>query len=90
MTRGEWRLLRLGLLFVSPWLVGFTALFAYPLACTLYYSFCDYSVLTSAVFVGPANYRDLCLDATFWQSVYNTFFFAAFAIPLGFVPSGGW
>ena len=87
MSREEWRKLRLGLWFVSPWLVGFLALFAYPLACAVYYSFCNYSVLTSAVFVGLANYRHLGADGTFWQSIYNTFFFAAFALPLGFLVS---
>ncbi len=87
MTRGEWRDLRTGLLFISPWLVGFLALFAYPLLCTLYYSFCDYSVLTPEVFVGTANYRDLFTNATFWQAMYNTFFFAAFSIPLSFLVS---
>lgn len=87
MTRGEWRKLRLGLTFVSPWLVGFTVLFVYPLACALYYSLCDYSVLTSAVFIGPANYRDLASDERFWQALGNTVFFAAFSIPLGFLVS---
>jgi multiple sugar transport system permease protein len=87
MTRGEWRNLRVGLLFISPWIVGFLALFVYPLVCSAYFSLCDYSVLTPAVFVGAANYRDLVADATFWKSLYNTFYFAAFAIPLSFVIS---
>ncbi len=87
MTRGDRRNLRVGMAFISPWIVGFLALFVYPLACTAYYSFCDYSVLTPSVFVGTANYRELFTDTTFWKSIYNTFFFAAMAIPLGFVIS---
>ena len=87
MTRGEWRKVRLGLLFVSPWLVGFSLFFIYPLASAVYYSLCDYSVLTSATFIGAANYRDLWTDGKFWQALSNTFFFAAFAIPLGFCVS---
>ena len=87
MTRGDRHNLRLGLLFISPWIVGFLALFVYPLLCAAYYSLCDYSVLTPAVFVGGDNYRDLLADATFWQSLYNTLFFAAFSIPLGFLIS---
>ena len=39
------------------------------------------------MFVGTANYTDLCTDALFWTSVYNTFFFAAFSIPLGLLVS---
>ena len=85
MSRRDWKDVRTGLLFVSPWLVGFLALFVYPLASTVYYSFCDYSVLTPAVFVGAANYRDLSVDAIFWKALYNTGFFAVVAIPLGFV-----
>ncbi len=87
MTRGDRRNLRMGLLFISPWIVGFLVLFAYPLLCAAYYSLCDYSVLTPAVFVGANNYRDLFSDATFWRSIYNTFFFAVFSVPLSFLIS---
>lgn len=87
MTAKDWQNLRVGLLFISPWIVGFLVFFVYPLLCTLYYSFCDYSVLTPAVFIGGTNYHDLFLDGIFWKSLYNSFFFAAFAIPLGFVIS---
>ena len=87
MSRGDWRNLRMGLMFISPWIVGFLALFVYPLICTAYYSFCDYSVLTPSVFVGTHNYSQMFSDATFWKSLYNTFFFAAFSIPLSFCVS---
>ena len=39
------------------------------------------------MFVWADNYRDLFSDAVFWKSLYNTFFFAAFAIPLSFLIS---
>ena len=87
MTRDEKRQLRLGLGFISPWIGGFLLLCVYPLASTFIYSFCDYSVLSRPVFVGAANYRNLFTDAVFWQSVYNTFFFAAFSLPLGLLVS---
>ncbi len=87
MTREERRNLRTGLWFISPWIVGFLALCVYPLLSTLYYSLCDYSVLSPAVFVGAANYKELFTDAIFWKSVYNTVFFAVFAIPLGMLAS---
>lgn len=87
MTRDEKCRLRLGLAFISPWIGGFLLLCVYPLASTFIYSFCDYSVLSQPVFVGAANYRNLLTDAIFWQSVYNTFFFAAFALPLGLLVS---
>ncbi len=87
MTRDEKRNLRLGLLFISPWLAGFLALCVYPVLSSLWYSLCDYSVLSPAVFVGAANYQGLFTDAVFWKSLYNTVFFAVFAIPLGLLVS---
>jgi multiple sugar transport system permease protein len=87
MTRTDKRNLRMGLLFISPWIVGFLALCVYPLISSFYNSLCDYSVLSPAVFVGAANYHDLFTDAVFWKALYNTFFFAAFSIPLGLLVS---
>ena len=87
MSRGEKHNLLLGLAFISPWIVGFLALAVYPLLSTVYFSMCDYSVLSPAVFVGLDNFKQLFTDAIFWQSVYNTFFYAAFAIPLGLLVS---
>ena len=87
MSRGDKRDLRLGLLFISPWILGFLALCVYPLLSSLFYSMCDYSVLSPAVFVGADNYREMLFDPIFWRSVYNTIFFAAFAIPLGLLMS---
>lgn len=83
MTAKERQNLRTGLLFISPWIVGFLALCIYPLLSSLFYSLCDYSALSPAVFVGVANYRDLFTDDVFWTALYNTFFFAIFSIPLG-------
>lgn len=87
MTGQERHNLGTGLLFISPWIVGFLVLCAYPLVSSVYFSLCDYSVLSPAVFIGAQNYRDLCSDEVFWAALYNTFFFAAFAIPLGLLVS---
>jgi multiple sugar transport system permease protein len=87
MTKNERRRLATGLLFISPWMVGFFALCAYPLVSSVYFSLCDYSVLSPAVFIGARNYQDLWIDNVFWTSLFNTVFFAVFAIPLGLVVS---
>ena len=89
MTGQERHNLKVGLLFISPWIVGFLALCAYPLVSSIYFSLCDYSVLSPAVYIGTQNYRDLVTDEVFWNALYNTFFFAAFAIPLGLLVSLG-
>ena len=43
-TRVEKRNLRTGLLFISPWLVGFLAFNLYPALASLYYSFTDFKI----------------------------------------------
>ena len=87
MNKEEKRNLRLGLFFISPWIIGVFAFAVYPLVSTVYFSLCDYSILSPAVYVGLDNYKGLFTDAIFWKSVYNTFFFALFAIPLGLIIS---
>ncbi len=87
MTNQEKRNLRLGLLFVAPWFVGFLLLNVYPLIGSLYYSFCNFSVLSPAVYIGAGNYKDLFTDEIFWRAISNTFYFAVVSIPLGIVVS---
>jgi len=87
MTRGEKQNLRVGLMFISPWIVGFLGFTLYPVLASIFYSFCDYDVLTSPVWVGGLNYRDMFTDTIFWKSLYNTLFFAALALPLGLAAS---
>jgi len=82
MTRRERHNLKLGLLFISPWLLGFVLTALYPLVSSFWLSFTDYSVLSKPVFIGADNYRDLATDELFWQSLWNTFYFAALSIPL--------
>jgi len=83
MTKAEKRNLRNGLLFVSPWVVGISCFILYPIISSLYHSLCDYSVLEPPVFIGLTNYIDLAKDEVFWKSLWNTFFYAFFAIPVG-------
>ena len=45
LTRAQKQDLRNGLLFISPWIIGFTVFLAYPIVMSLYYSLCDFSVL---------------------------------------------
>jgi multiple sugar transport system substrate-binding protein len=72
-----------GLLFFSPWLVGLLVFVLYPIASSIVYSFCDYSVLMEPRFVGLLNYRDLLTDDVFWVAIKNTAIYAALALPLG-------
>ena len=87
MTKVTRRNLGKGLLFISPWVVGFLVFMLYPIGASLYYGFCDYSVLKPPLWIGTWNYEDLVKDEVFWTSLWNTVIFAAFALPLGLIVS---
>jgi multiple sugar transport system permease protein len=82
MTRGEKRNLWIGLAFISPWIVGFLMFTLYPVCASIYYSFCDYDVLSKPVWIGTVNYQDMVSDKAFWKSLYNTLYYAVFSLPL--------
>ncbi len=59
----RWRQTRLGLLFISPWVIGFCVFYLYPFFATLYYSFTTFTGIGNPVFTGLANYSGLLHDA---------------------------
>jgi len=73
--------------FAALWFIGLAVFTVYPVLASLFYSFCDYSVLTAPVWTGGENYRRLMADDLFWKSLYNTLFYAALSVPLGAVTS---
>lgn len=89
MTSYRRRQLRMGLLFVSPWIVGLCAFTLYPIAASFYYSFTYYDVLTPARFIGLDNYIALFEDERFRQAVGNQVFFVTIAVPLTLVVALG-
>ncbi len=74
-----------GVGFTLPWIVGLSTFTLYPVVASLYFSFCDYSVLQPAIWVGTDNYHRLIQDETFWKSLENTLIYAAVSLPLGLV-----
>ena len=84
----ERRNLRNGLLFASPWIIGFVVFTAYPLLASLYYSFCTYSGLCPPHWIGLDNYHQMFFeDDVFWKSLWNTMYMVVFALPLGLLAS---
>ena len=73
----------MGLCFISPWLLGFFCLTAYPFLASLYFSFTRYSVLSAPQWVGLKNYIDLFSDPGIHVGVVNTLFYTCFAAPGG-------
>lgn len=84
MTEGRRNLLK-GLLFVSPWLVGFLALTLIPLSLAVYYSLTDFGLPQQPLWIGLGNYQELWSDAKFWQALRNTALYALVALPLGLI-----
>jgi multiple sugar transport system permease protein len=85
MTKLERQNLLKGLAFLSPWLVGFSVFTLLPIILSLYFSFCDYTLLHTPVFRGLENYRGLAGDPVFWQSLRVMAKFTLLALPLGMV-----
>ena len=73
---------RLGLLFVSPWILGFLAFYLYPFFATLYYSFTNFTGVGNPKLTGFANYTALFHDGLFRTALFNTFYYTAFEVPL--------
>jgi multiple sugar transport system permease protein len=83
MTRQTRRRLLTGVLFISPWIVGFLAFQVFPFFASLYYSFTFYSILDTPKWIGLTNYQNLAQDPRFATALYNSTYYALFAVPLG-------
>jgi multiple sugar transport system permease protein len=81
-TRADSRRTLVGLLWISPWLLGSGALVLLPMAMSFYYSLTDYPLLEPPLYIGFDNYRRLWHDPTFWRVVRNTALFAAVSVPV--------
>jgi multiple sugar transport system permease protein len=76
-----------GMLFISPWLLGFLLFTAGPMLASLYLSFCKYDLHTLQ-WVGAKNYEVLLTrDPLFWKSLGNTAIYVLFSVPLGLTGS---
>ncbi len=79
--RITWREQLAGMAFAAPYLIGVAAFLVYPLAMSLYYSFCNYSMLQPAIWIGWTNYRHLLTDHAFHTALWNTIIYAAISVP---------
>jgi multiple sugar transport system permease protein len=76
------RALRTGLLFVSPWIIGYCAFYLYPFLATLYYSFTRFTGIGNPVITGLSNYSALLHDQMFRTALFNTFYYTIIEVPL--------
>jgi len=79
-----------GLLFVSPWLLGFLVFELYPIVASGYYSLTKYSMTQPPEWVGLQNYIELFTDdPIFYTSLWNTFYYVVAFISLSTVLAVG-
>src|ERR1700724_4220395 len=79
----DFRNLLLGLLFISPWIIGFFLFLVYPVLSNFHLGMTQYSGFGLPEWIGFANYEALFKDPLFWTSLYNTFYYVILAVPLG-------
>jgi multiple sugar transport system permease protein len=74
------------LIFISPWLAGFSIFTVYPVVASAYWSFTQYSAMKPPKWIGLSNYTYLLTkDHLFYTALRNTLYYATFFIPLSTV-----
>ena len=84
-----------GFLFISPWIIGFLAFTAYPMAASFYYSFTEYKILGNPTWIGLRNYVYAFSgapfhgggDPLFWLALLRTVTWVIVLVPLGVLGS---
>ena len=87
MGRIQKRNLRIGLLFISPWLIGFLVFMLYPMVASLIYSFTDFHGIQASKIAWYANYVALFQDPRFWKALLNTGYLVVISVPLSLLIS---
>jgi ABC-type sugar transport system permease subunit len=83
-TKMEKREMKWGLIFTSPWIIGFVLFTAFPMIASLVFSVTQFNLLQPQDFhfVGLANYQRLFNDPQVLESLLITLRFALFSVPL--------
>lgn len=71
-----------GYILAAPFIVGFFAFIIVPMGMSLYFSFCDYNILSPEKWVGLKNYVKLFSDPKLMNSLKVTLKYAFFSVPL--------
>ena len=75
---------RIGLLFLSPWLIGFVLLKALPILAALVFSFTNFKMLTpdKTKFIGVENYVHFFKDSVAGASLFGSLGYFLLTVPL--------
>ena len=72
-----------GLLFVSPFIIGFAIFMLGPMLFSFIGSFTNYNLTSRMDYIGLDNFKRMfTLDDLFWKSLYNTGYYVLFNVPL--------
>jgi multiple sugar transport system permease protein len=75
-----------GVLFASPWMIGFLLLVAWPFAASIYWSFCRFDLINPPQWIGTDNYQRLMQELQqgrgFAVALQNTAYYALLSVPL--------
>lgn len=72
-----------GVIFASPFIIGFFMFLFVPMVISLYYSFCDYNILSAPKFKGLSNYiKAFTKDPIFYKTIGVTLKFTFISVPL--------
>ena len=76
-----------GLIFISPWLIGFLIFTLFPMIASVVFSFMRFELANpdEATFIGFDNWMRLFRDDTLLLSLQVTFSFAIITLPIGMI-----
>ncbi len=80
--RIERRNLIVGLIFISPAIIGFLIFTLIPVIQSLYFSLTDYDILQPPSMVWLQNYKDLFKDQMFLKALSNTLYMVLIGLPI--------
>ena len=69
-------------IFMLPVILGLLLFYLGPMIASLYFSFTDYDMLSSAEWVGAGNYQALLDDDIFWKSLRVTVLYSVVSVPM--------
>lgn len=76
-----------GYVFLSPWILGMIFFTGGPIIASLILAFCDWDLITPPKLVGLGNFMKMFSDSRFLNSMFNTFYYTVFSVPLGIIGS---
>lgn len=89
MSPAQWRDLRDGLLFTSPFILGVLFLWVGPMLYSLYLVTQDWNLITEPRFVGLRNFTRIAEDPLVAKSLGNTAYYTFIGVPLQLIVAFG-